>query len=621
MAQKVSAVDPVNPEPTPPAQPTDSVAIVTVEADGKITPEPAPVETVPEILTQPSAEAVAQVAAETSEPVVLAPGYLPKMEVLSEKDALAQYMEMLTYRRPHNSKGESEFIDRFLMPLNPATDNCGNFYFFIGDKSTTLFSCHTDTVHRDDQRQEVSFDEEFNMVWKNDGHPLGADDCSGMWIMLQMMARGIEGTYLFHRGEECGGIGSGWIARNDPKWLKTYRRCVAFDRKNIASVITHQGGSRCCSDEFATALALALNANDSGLQYGLDKTGVFTDSANYTEVIPECTNLSVGYYDEHTQQEMQDTKHLFELMNACCKVQWEALPALRKPEKKDYARFRSASGVSGRHPLDDEEWDARFGWVRKLGEQEGGVPVYDGSKSKETSQSTVLGAEKGQSQGQQPLNFPGAEGLQQSAVSSPLSSGRSGQVGGARNSSSVPQAEKSGANQAAGGEAGTPETFIEFEACLQWVWENQVEAAQVLYDLLEEGVVLADELEGVAQIQDDLDFGVREYTTDGEEEDDIPGAEDMDGGLLSAEAVANFPKISNMVDELDDRVAGMAQGLILPLPEGGRRRREHGTNPQIKLPIQQQQPGQMTPLNAGLVRAIIAEPFKHHTPGVSTKLH
>ena len=38
-----------------------------------------------------------------------------------------------------------------------------------------------------------------------------------------------------------------------------------------------------------------------------DTGGSFTDTANYTDIIPECTNLSCGYYNAHTQSEYQIT--------------------------------------------------------------------------------------------------------------------------------------------------------------------------------------------------------------------------------------------------------------------------------------------------------------------------
>jgi hypothetical protein len=62
----------------------------------------------------------------------------------------------------------------------------------------------------------------------------------------------------------------------------------------------------------------------------LDPTGVFTDSANFTELIPECTNVSVGYFNEHTHDELQNITYLEKLAKACVSANWDKLVVKRK---------------------------------------------------------------------------------------------------------------------------------------------------------------------------------------------------------------------------------------------------------------------------------------------------
>jgi hypothetical protein len=62
----------------------------------------------------------------------------------------------------------------------------------------------------------------------------------------------------------------------------------------------------------------------------LDPTGVFTDSANFIDLIPECTNVSVGYFNEHTHNEIQNITYLEQLAEACVAVEWENLDVSRK---------------------------------------------------------------------------------------------------------------------------------------------------------------------------------------------------------------------------------------------------------------------------------------------------
>lgn len=236
-----------------------------------------------------------------------------------------------------------------------------NIVMVTDEKSDTLFSCHTDTVHWHGGRQQVVYDENLGVIY-TDGESsdcLGADDGTGVWLMLEMIACGVPGTYIFHRGEECGGVGSRWLRENEQDFLKRFKRAIAFDRKDVWNVITHQGGQRCCSGEFAEKLYDALNKTNDALIYDEDDTGVFTDTKNYVYLIPECTNLSVGYYDQHTSNERQDVRHAMRLLSACLEVDWEALPVHRKiPEEPKYY-----SGLyRGYGALDDGDQDAYEGW-------------------------------------------------------------------------------------------------------------------------------------------------------------------------------------------------------------------------------------------------------------------
>jgi hypothetical protein len=143
------------------------------------------------------------------------------------------------------------------------------------------------------------------------------------------MAHNIPGIYYFFIGEERGGIGSNKVASvfDTVDHLRGVKRCVSFDRRNYYSIITQQLGRQCCSNEFATALANELNK--SGLKISLDPTGIYTDSASFIDEIAECTNISVGYFMEHTQAECQDISYLTLLVNIVLEVDWESLPTSR----------------------------------------------------------------------------------------------------------------------------------------------------------------------------------------------------------------------------------------------------------------------------------------------------
>jgi hypothetical protein len=161
---------------------------------------------------------------------------------------------------------------------------------------------------------------------------LGADDKLGCYILCKLIEAGVSGLYAFHIGEEVGGIGSTYLSQHKPEYFTGIQHCIAFDRMDYGDIITHQSGGRCCSDTFANALADQLSANFPPMQKMAPSTrGSFTDSANYTSLIPECTNVSVGYFSQHTSRERFDLEWLERhLIPALLKVDWAGLPVERE---------------------------------------------------------------------------------------------------------------------------------------------------------------------------------------------------------------------------------------------------------------------------------------------------
>jgi len=250
--------------------------------------------------------------------------------------------EMLRYKRPHASHTENIFVEKYISSINGSwSDNFGNVYVQIGNSPTILWSCHTDTVHKTEGMQGILFHKDCYLVERDirDGarEPLGADDAVGVWILINMINARIPGLYIFHRGEEKGGLGSDFIARHNNHVLEGITHAIAFDRAGQEDVITHQLFGRCCSDEFAYHIAHILNHRDYCLS-PCDR-GIFTDTANYSEFVAECTNVSVGYEHEHTPDECVDIYYLTNLMDAILAANFNDMPVVREPgpeEKDDY---------------------------------------------------------------------------------------------------------------------------------------------------------------------------------------------------------------------------------------------------------------------------------------------
>lgn len=258
---------------------------------------------------------------------------------------------MLTYCRPHLSKTEQVFINRYLRPIGIKFDKKGNVYKQIGNNPTALWSSHIDTVHAKKGIQKIEYwidkksgDTFLGIATKETSSCLGADDTAGVWIMLEMIKAKVPGLYIFHRGEEVGGIGSKWIAEHNKDVVKGIKFAIAFDRKDTGSIITYQRGTRCCSDEFAKSLAEQL-----GLEHKCDETGSFTDTASYVDLIAECTNLSVGYYNAHGSTEKLNLDYLFKLRDAMIKLDVSKLVEKRKPGENTsrYQTYQYNGGHNG----------------------------------------------------------------------------------------------------------------------------------------------------------------------------------------------------------------------------------------------------------------------------------
>jgi len=138
----------------------------------------------------------------------------------------------------------------------------------------------------------------------------------------------VPGYYLFHWGEERGGIGSRALADHHADMItREFDHAIALDRRGTGDVITHQSYGRTASDRFAAALADQLG-DLAGLTYA-PAHGIYTDTAEYAELIPECSNLSVGYRGEHTPHEELDLRHVDRLLGALCDLDTAALPMAR----------------------------------------------------------------------------------------------------------------------------------------------------------------------------------------------------------------------------------------------------------------------------------------------------
>jgi hypothetical protein len=229
---------------------------------------------------------------------------------------------ILETKRPTN---EPDFCRRFTsmlldkLKIHHDVDAHNNIYVEVGS-STTCFTSHTDTVDNKLGKNELIQEDGYLKV--RGGGILGADCGTGMYIMMRMILAEVPGLYVFFSTEEQGRIGSQKFEM--PAFIN---RCISFDRKGLNNLITTQSSEKGCSDEFADHFIEHFE-----LPFVKDPTGSFTDSYTFFDVVPECINLSVGYYYQHSKSECQDVKFADDMAAACIAMDWEELPTVRDPE-------------------------------------------------------------------------------------------------------------------------------------------------------------------------------------------------------------------------------------------------------------------------------------------------
>ena len=234
-------------------------------------------------------------------------------------------VEMMTYKRPEGSNTQKEFCSRYLEPLMGSPDVFGNYVLQIGDKQEICFVAHHDTVHKTSGRQRLRVKDGFvTLRDKTKGECLGADCTTGIWLICNMINAKIPGVYVVHAEEEGGCVGSKALVESDPQRLDDVNYVISFDRYCKKSVITHQMGRRTASDKFAKLLAKTLE-----LPLKPDPNGSYTDSNVYRTKVSECTNVSVGYYSQHSVEEKQDLVYAYKLLECLLSADWNQLQYYR----------------------------------------------------------------------------------------------------------------------------------------------------------------------------------------------------------------------------------------------------------------------------------------------------
>lgn len=231
------------------------------------------------------------------------------------------FLQLTEYTTP---QGSEELLEQYL-PKDYKNDYIGNYYVQIGNSPSVMFTSHLD--NKCEEVIEVVHSFSKNIIRTDGGTILGADDKAGVSLMLDMIDNNVSGLYYFFIGEENGRVGSKnlseYLKLNNDYLFLDINKVISFDRQGYEDIIIEQLGKKSCSIEFASKLSKELNKN--GLYYEPTKDGSFSDSYSFVDLYPECTNISVGYFNEHLETEYQDIDFLEKLSNICVDIDWNDL--------------------------------------------------------------------------------------------------------------------------------------------------------------------------------------------------------------------------------------------------------------------------------------------------------
>jgi len=257
----------------------------------------------------------------------------------AKKNEEAILWDLLRLKRPDGSQAIVEMVARIkqLSPVSSHEDAMGNLWIDArsGDEGT-MFMAHLDTVHRNAGTTPIYMDT-AGIVTTDGKSPLGADDGAGVALLVSMLLAGVPALYLFTQGEECGGHGGRFAARQKDRY-KGIERIISFDRRGRFDICGEQCVGTLASVEFVTALAKALGMGHSWAE------GTYTDNSEFQGNVREIVNVSVGYMNEHSPAESLNYNYWCELREACIKLDWEALPTVGPDISRDWSAASSYRG-------------------------------------------------------------------------------------------------------------------------------------------------------------------------------------------------------------------------------------------------------------------------------------
>lgn len=184
------------------------------------------------------------------------------------------------------------FVKTFLMSLPFNSFNEGKNYFIAWGGLDIALVAHLDTVF-DFPPQELFYDRDKDTILTL-GQGAGFDDRAGVYAILKILTewKDVPPTIIFTLGEEDYGVGAREAASDGLKEkAKRLKYMIELDRQGKDDCVFYQ----CISRDFQSYVS----------SFGFKKQpGSYSDIYFLMDEWQTCgVNLSIGYYDEHTDYE------------------------------------------------------------------------------------------------------------------------------------------------------------------------------------------------------------------------------------------------------------------------------------------------------------------------------
>lgn len=184
---------------------------------------------------------------------------------------------------------------------------------------------------------------------------LGADDKNGIFIILNLLAKFRDISFIFSTNEECGGYLHHLTEKIN---LSSTPYALVFDRKGFEDIIG-TANQYCCDD-----LEQSISILSGKLKYK-PADGIFSDCDELSKHVP-CVNLSAGYYTAHSKDEFTKPSEIFRAIQLG-ETLLENLPRKNRPfelaEQFEVADTSYAYGYGeywNHDTWDDTDWKRRY---------------------------------------------------------------------------------------------------------------------------------------------------------------------------------------------------------------------------------------------------------------------